>query len=147
MITNEIPQDTGAIFQEAQSAAQIVMENALLVSNLEPLEFLTSTRNVTNIDDLINLKSRPVDAFFLSFNCVVDDAAIDSRVITVNPLLFQFSLKLPQYIHDITADTTIRVVKVCITPAPSTVVKFLTNLFQSVGSPPSSPSKHKNTSL
>ena len=107
----------------------MVMDNALLVSNLEHLVLLTSTGKIAKIDDAINLKCRPEDNFFLRFNCVVDGTEIDSRVITVNPLSFQFSLKLPQYIYNVTVNTATLVVKVCITPAPSTVAKSLTNLF------------------
>ena len=111
MVSNVLPQDTGAAFQEAQSAAKMVMDNAILVSNLEPLVFLTLVGKVANIKDAIDLKSRPEDISFLRFNCVVNGAAIDSRVITVNPLSFQFSPKLPQYIYDITAYTATPVVK------------------------------------
>ena len=123
MVSNELPQDTSAAFQEAQFVAQMVMDNVLIVGNLEPIAFLSSTGKVANIEDAINLKNRPDDISFLRFNCVVDGAAMDSRVITVKPLSFQFSLKLPQYIYDVTADTSIPVVKACITPAPSTVAR------------------------
>ena len=129
MVSNVLPQDTGAAFQEAQSAAKMVMNNAILVSNLEPLVFLTLTGKVTNIKDASDLKRWPDDISFLRFNCVVDGAAIDSRVVTVNPLSFQFSLKLPQYIYDITVDTFTPVVKVCITHVPNNVAKSLTNQF------------------
>ena len=147
MVSNVLPQDTGATFQEAQSAAKMVMDNVILVSNLEPLVFLTLVGKVANIKDIIDLKSRSEDISFLRFNCVVNGAAIDSRVITVNLLSFQFSLKLPQYIYDITAYTATPVVKVCITPVPNNDAKSLTNLFQSVSTPPSLPDKNKNTPL
>ena len=129
MVSNVLPQDTGGAFQEAQSAAKMVMDNAILVSNLESSAFITSAGKVANIKDTIDLKSRPDNISFLRFNCVVDGAAIDSRVVTVNPLSFQFSLKLPQYIYDITADTATPVVKVCITPVSNNVVKSLTAQF------------------
>ena len=107
MISNEFPQDTGASFQEAQSAAQIVVNNVLLVGNLEPLTFLTSTRKIANIEDGTKLKSRPEDISFLRSNCVVDGAAIDYRVTKVNPLSFQFCLKLLQCIYDVNANTAV----------------------------------------
>ena len=34
MVSYELPQDTGAVFQEAQSAAQVVTDNAILADNL-----------------------------------------------------------------------------------------------------------------
>ena len=61
MVSNELPQDTGAAFQESQSVARMVIDNALLVGNLEPIAFLTSTGKVINIEDAINLKNSPDD--------------------------------------------------------------------------------------
>ena len=65
VVSNELLQNTDAAFQEAQSAAQIVMDNALLVDNLELLVFPTSTVKVSDIDDAINLKCSLEDISFL----------------------------------------------------------------------------------
>ena len=130
MVSNELPQDTGASFQEFQSAAQILLDNALLLGNLELLAFLTLVDKVAHIDNATILKSRPEDISFLRFNCVVDGATIDSRITAVNPLLFQFYLKLPQYIYNVSADTATPVLKASNTPAPSSIAKSLTNFFR-----------------
>ena len=101
----------------------MVVDNALLVGTLELLAFLTSIGNVTKIKDAAILKSRPKDTSFLRINCVVDGAVIDSRVTIVNHLLFQFYLKLSQYIYDVSAVTATPGVKVSSIPAPSSVAK------------------------
>lgn len=77
MVSNKFSQDTSAAFQEAQSGAQIVVDNAILVGNLEPLAFLTTTGKVANIVDATVLKSRPEGISILRFKYVVDGAAID----------------------------------------------------------------------
>lgn len=84
-----------------------------------------STGQVANIEDATNL-SRGEDISFLRSYCVVGGTAIDSRVTKGNPLSYQFSFKLPQYIN---TDTATPVVRASIIPAPSTVAKSLTNLF------------------
>ena len=86
IVSNELPQDTGAAFQEAQSTARSVNGNILLVGNLETLAFLISTGNVTNIEDASRLKSILDTISFLRLNCVVDGEAFDNRVTKDNPM-------------------------------------------------------------
>ena len=72
---------------------------------------------------------------------------MDSEITTVNPLSFQFYLKLPQYIYDVSDNTATPVLKAISSPAPSSVDKLLNNLFQDASIPPSSPTKGKNSSI
>ena len=147
MVSNEIPQDTGAAFQESQSAAQVVTDNALLVGNLEPLDFLISMGKVTNIEDASNLKIRPEDISFLRLSYVVDGVAIDNRVTKFNLLSFQFCPEMLQYIYDVEENTVTPVVNAKMTPAASTVATPLTCLFHNASIPPSSPKIVENSTL
>ena len=61
LVDNELPLHTGAAFQEAQSATNLIVDNALRVDNLEPLAFLSSAGKVLHIDDVHNLETRPAD--------------------------------------------------------------------------------------
>ena len=111
LVSGELPQDTGAAFQEDQSAAQLIVDKAILIDNLKPVDLLTSTGKVANVHDVTDLKSMSEDIAFLIFNCVVDGSVVDYRVTTANSLSFQFYLKLPQYIYDVGTDTTSPVAK------------------------------------
>ena len=66
----------------------MIVNKAIIIDNLEPVDFLTSAGKVANIDDVTNLKRRSEDITFLRFKCVVNGSVIDYRVTTVNPLSF-----------------------------------------------------------
>ena len=51
LTSDEMPQDTSAAFQEAQSSAKSIIDTMLDVSNLEPLAFLTSSGKIAHVDD------------------------------------------------------------------------------------------------
>ena len=65
LVSGELSQDTGVAFQEAQSAAQVIVNKAIFIDNLDPVAFLTSIGKVSNIDDVTNLKSRSEYITFL----------------------------------------------------------------------------------
>ena len=139
LVSGEIPQDTGVAFHEAQSSAQVIVDKAILIDNLEPVTFLTSTGNVAIIDDVTDLKSRSEDITFLRFNCVVNSSVIDYRATIFKPFSFQFCLKLPQYIYDIGKCTATPVAKATSLPVINPVSASLSNLFQANDTPPSTP--------
>ena len=66
-------------------------------------------------------------------------ASIDHRVKTFNPLSFQFSLKLHQYIYDVEANTATPVIIAQNPPVNNPVVKSLYSIFQASSTPPSTP--------
>ena len=81
LVSDELPLGTGAAFQEAQTAAKLIVDKAVTYSNVEPLAFLTSTAKVVDFgDDITDLAKRPEDITFLIFRCVLDGATLDKRV-------------------------------------------------------------------
>ena len=67
LVANELQLNTGAAFQEAQSAAKTIVDDTLQVENLEPLSFLSSTGKVLTVDDVDDLDKRPADFTFMKF--------------------------------------------------------------------------------
>ena len=64
LISEELPHDTGAAFQEATSAAHCIMNKVTMIENLEPVTFLSHTGKEVLIDDANDLKVRPEDINF-----------------------------------------------------------------------------------
>ena len=97
LVSDELPLDTGAAFQEAQNAAKLIVDKAVTYYNVEPLAFLTSTAKVVNFDDdITDLAKRSEDITFLRFRCVLDGATLDKRVShTSPPTFFSFLSKTP----------------------------------------------------
>ena len=90
LVSDEIPLDTGATFQEDQTAAKLIVDKAINYSSVEPLAFLTSTAKVVDFgDDITDLAKRPEDITFLQFHCVLDGVTLDKRV-SHNPPHFLF---------------------------------------------------------
>ena len=71
LVSNDIPLYTMAAFQEYQSVANLIIDTALSIANLEPLVFLTSNGKVIKIDDVSDLKNRPEDIAFFRVQCVL----------------------------------------------------------------------------
>ena len=91
LISNELPLDTGAAFQEAQTEAKSIVDKAITYSNVEPLAFLTSTAKVVDFDDdITDLAKRPDDIIFLRFRCVLNGATLDKRVSHTPNFIFIF---------------------------------------------------------
>ena len=77
LTSDELPQDTSAAFQEAQSSAKTIIDTMLDVSNLEPLAFLTSSGKIAHVDDVDSLADRPTDISFIRLRCVLDGSKLD----------------------------------------------------------------------
>ena len=90
---------------------------------------------MVGVEDATDLKNYPEDITYLRFSCLVDGASIDHRVITVNSLSFQFSLKLHQYIYDVDANTATPVITSQKPPVTNPVVKSLFSIFQVFSTP------------
>ena len=73
LASNELPLDTGAAFQEAQSAAGKIMDQVIRFDNLEPLAFLTSQGKAIKIKDADDLDKRSVDITYMKFRCFFMD--------------------------------------------------------------------------
>ena len=135
LVSNELPMDTGSTFQEAQYASKSIINQALLMEHLEPMAFLTSTGKTVNVDDVSNLKKRSDNINFRKFRSILNASALDKRVTHVPALLFNFCLKLPQYIYDVETDD-----ETSTTASRCSISKSLATSFASVsGTPPSTP--------
>ena len=78
LVSDELLLDSGATFQEAQTATKLITDNATIVTYLEPLAFITSTTKVAIIgDDLADLEMRPEDITFLRFRSVFEWVIIE----------------------------------------------------------------------
>ena len=78
LVSDELPLDTRAAFQEAQTAANLIVDKVVTYSNVKPLAFLTSTAKVINFsDDITDLAKRHEDITFLRFRCVLDSATLE----------------------------------------------------------------------
>ena len=94
LVSNELPLDTGAAFQEAQSVTKKLMESCISIPYLEPLAFLTSAGKVKTIDNVSDLKSCPDDITFFKFRCTVEGSTMDCRIKNYSKLSFHFCLRL-----------------------------------------------------
>ena len=147
LVSNELPQDTGAAYQESQSTAQTIINKANFLGNLDPVAFLSSTdKELKVVNDPSDLSTLPDDISFIWFTFILDAGTCDPRVVKVDPLLLQFSLKLPQYIYDVTAKTTNVITKAVSSPDKSSVAKSLVGLFSSVGTTSTSSTRNKTPS-
>ena len=137
LVSDELPLDTWAAFQEAQLVVQTVIEHVTLIQNLEPLAFLTSTGKIVHIDDVNNLASRPEDITFIKVHSVVEVTHVDTRVRKGSILSVNFCLRLPQYIYDMINKTAtiIKVSSILVPNATSDTSASLTQAFQTVSTP------------
>ena len=105
MVSNEIPLDTTAAFQETQSASKTVLDSAININNLEPLAFLNSSGSAVSTTDFYDLEKHPANITFSRFRCNMDGSAVNSYVGALG-LSFVFFLKLPLYEYDSSSKTT-----------------------------------------
>ena len=82
MVTNEIPIDSGAALQEAQSASKFIVESVVHPSFLDPVAFLTSAGNEAKLGDPTDLTSRQSDITYVRFRCTMHGSSVDDRVKT-----------------------------------------------------------------
>ena len=80
LVSNEIPLDTGADYQESQSVSKAIIDDIISVNNLEPLEFLTAGSKLVHIADGGDLESRPENVAYVRFRCNMDGVTVDKRV-------------------------------------------------------------------
>ena len=96
LVSSELPNDTGAAFQESANSAKLIVDSILNVGFLDPVAWLTSGGNDIKIPDPTDLSVRPPDIHFIRFRCQMNGSSVDARVSTVPDLSFYFCLKLPQ---------------------------------------------------
>ena len=105
LIAKEIPMDTGAAFQEAQAAAKVVTDNVFNIDNLHPNAFLNSDGKMLKFAPTVELSERPEDLTFFRFQCDLDGQEVDKRVTMAGDFSFQFCLRLPQHLFNVTDNT------------------------------------------
>ena len=96
LVSSELPNDTGAAFQESANSAKMIVDSILNVGFLDPVAWLTSGGNDIKIPDPTDLSVRFPDIHFIRFRCQMNGSSVDARVSTVPDLSFYFCLKLPQ---------------------------------------------------
>ena len=131
LVSNELPLDTGAAFQEAERAVKLIVESTLSVNHLERLVSLTSKNKVVRVNKADNLKSRPEAISFFMFRCTMDSKSQDSRVTTVPELSFQLCLKLPGHVYDVAGDSITPLRSPQITAPNNGAARALLSSFQS----------------
>ena len=100
LVSTELPLDTTAAYQEAQSASKDVLDSLIKIDHLEPLAFLNSSGASVSMTDFSDLEKRPSDVSYVRFRCSANGHLIDSRLVTSPDLSFSFCLKLPMYEYD-----------------------------------------------
>ena len=101
LVANEIPMDTGAAFQEAQSASKRITGDVFNIENLNPSAFLNSDGKNVKFTPTIRLSERPEDLTYFRFQCDLDGSELDRRVTTAGEFSFQFCLKFPKHLFHI----------------------------------------------
>jgi len=101
LVSNELPIDTGAAFQESQEVAKMVTRSALRVENLHPSAFLNSEGKQLKFHPAAKLAERPEDLSYFRFQCELDGLTLDRRVINAGEFSIQFCLALPQHLFHV----------------------------------------------
>jgi len=101
LVSNKLPIDTGAAFQESQEVAKMVMGSALRVENLHPSAFLNSEGKQLKFHPAAMLAERPEDLSYFRFQCELDGLTLDRRVIDTGEFSIQFCLALPQHLFHV----------------------------------------------
>ena len=148
LVGNEIPIDTGASYQEAQSSSKLVTDSHLNPMFLDPVAFLKSYGNEVKIGDPADMKLRPVDVTYVRFRCTMHGSSIDPRVVKATDLSFYFCLRLPQHTYNDATGVTTLIANSSPTPTSSTTARSLTSCFATTSSgTPSSGTPTKGTSI
>ena len=101
LVANKIPMDTGAAFQEAQSASKRITGDVFNIVNLNPSMFLNSDGKNIKFTPTIKIAERPEDLTYICFQCDLDGSELDRRVTTAREFSFQFCLKFPKHLFHI----------------------------------------------
>ena len=112
--------------------SKFIADNDISINNLKPLAFVTSEYKVMNIDDAIDLKSRPEDISFFFFCCTMDGLFVNKRVTNENTLSFQVFLTLPRHIYDIKEDKVEPFITAAGTPSTKNTAKSLGGYFSTI---------------
>ena len=80
LVSNELPIDTSAAYQEAQAASKSIVDSVLDANNLELLAFLNSTGATVSMIDFEDFDKRSADVSFVRFRCNMDVLSVDNRV-------------------------------------------------------------------
>ena len=102
-VSGELPIDTGAAFQAAQTSAKEIMDSMLSIQYFDLVAFLTANHSTVGIGDPENLINRPDNIYFIKFSCTTYGASQDIRVTPADTLSFQFCMYLPQHWFDVAA--------------------------------------------
>jgi len=137
LIAQEIPMDTGAAFQEAQAAAKVVTDEVFNICNLHPSAFLNSDGKTLKFAPTVKLSDRPEDLTFFRFQCDLDGNTVDKRVTKAGDLSFQYCLRLPQHLFNVTNNTVEDISK---SPGKESMTDFMHEL-NSFGTPTSAKKK------
>ena len=105
LVSNELPLDTGAAFQESQYFTKTLMESCISIPYLKPLAFMNSAGKVKTIDNVLDLGFHPDDITSVKFRCTLDGSLMDIRITGDHQLSFQFCLQLPRHTYDVNVDT------------------------------------------
>ena len=136
LVGNEIPIDTGASYQEAQSASKFIVDSLLNPMFLDPISFLKSDSDEVKIGDPSDKTQRPVDITYVRFRCTIHGSSIDPRVIKALDLSFHFCLRLPQHTYDDTTSIVTLIANYPRTPTSSTTARALGACFAAISSTP-----------
>ena len=130
LVSNELPIDTSASFQEAQAAAKTIINSVLNPNFLEPVAFLNSVGSEVKIGDPTDLSTRPVDITYIRFRCHMHASSVDDRVVNAPELSFNFSLKLPQHTYNASTNTVTKIsTPQAISPSKSNLARSLSSCF------------------
>ena len=133
LVSTELPIDTSAAYQEAQSASKGILDSVLKISNLEPLAFSNSTGATMSMINFSDLEKRPADITFVKFRCNMNVATVDSRVVSAPKLSFIFCLKLPLYEYDSLTKIVTRLDTSSVPASITNVARSLSSCFAASG--------------
>ena len=144
LVSNELPIDTGAAFQESTSAAKLIVDSILSIGFLDPVAWLTSGGNDIKIPDPADLSVRPADISYIRFRCQMNSSSVDARISTMPDLSFYFCLKLPQSTYNSANGTVTAIGGSSIQGTCSGVAQNLGKCFNvASNTPPSTPTSTK----
>ena len=72
-VSAEMPLDTGASFQAAQTTTKVIMYSMFKIGFLESITFLSFQDKLVQIGDHDDLLNRPEDIPFFKLRCTMDD--------------------------------------------------------------------------
>ena len=136
LVGNEIPIDTGASYQEAQSTFKLIFDSLLNPIFLDPGSFLKSDGNEVKIGDPSDKTQRPVDITYVRFRCTMHGSSIDPSDIKAPDPSFHFCLRLSQHTYNDTTSIVTLIANSPRTPTSSTTARALGTCFAAIASTP-----------